>query len=516
MPLPIQNFVLINPGGGGANEKLKGDGVRDNQSAPPSSGILPLKNCHTNTIGSIVKRSGYTQYAGALGTAGSPSTTMEEITGLIQYQQYGGNQYEIATGSSGGTIGLFDISTPASPVDITGSVSITDDTRMSFAFLNDLLLMTTDDRDGLFKWNGSGDFTAITGSPAPPSGKYLMEFENYAFIANTSTAQNFVYFSALADPESWLAVDRIRLNDTCTGLGKSGNDLFAFTEKSITLIRFTGDAIAPFNSEQLDTRIGTKSPHSIINVEGTLYWLGNDGHGYRMNGLTPQRITEVVPTTIGRVNKAVLSKCVAINHVELRQVWFAVCLDSATENDFVIAFDYLNDEIFFYDGMNINSLANLVDSTGSIKTYFGDRNGRVYLTNTGNSDYPSNVETAISMIRYTKQFHFDSPNLQKRIRTVEATVNNQGSAITTITTEGDFGSTAGETVSVDHDAGDTTIGDFIIGTDTLGAIDDQASTTDVCTSAKYVQLKIENAQSGVPVEIRDIAMRFQTYQSRSR
>lgn len=509
MTLAITDFVLSDPGGGGANEKVKGDAINDNQSAPPSDGILPLKNCHTNTVGSIVKRKGYTKYAGQLSVAGSPSVSMEEITGMFQYTKYDTTQYEVVCASSGGTVGIFDISTPGSPVEIQGAASVTDDTLFSFFQLNNTLVLLTEDRDTPLKWTGSGNVATLGGSP--PAGKYGLEFENYGFIANTSTNPNRVYWSGLADAESWTATDFKRLPGACTGLGVSGNDLFFFTQDSITLGRFTGDAVAPFTFDQLDTRVGCASHRSIVNKDGILYWMGADGHVYRMNGLNPERVTELIPLTKSRFNTAVLDRCVAVDHRELNQLWFCVGIDGSSYNDFVVAYDYLKGEIFFYDGMSINAACNFLDSTGAIKTYFGDRDGYIYLTNNGHADNPSEVETAIDFYRYTKQFNFGSPSRIKRVRKIKATVNNSSTAQTTFALTGDFGSTSGEVVTITHDAGDVTIGTFVVGTSKLGGVDEIEGSNDTATTSKYVHVKIANAQLNTPIEIRDISMYYQTY-----
>lgn len=507
--LQVQDFVLQDPGGGGVNEKVKGDGINDNQSAPPSSGVLPLKNCHTNTVGSILKRKGYTKYAGRFSVAGSPSVNMEEITGMFQYTKFDTTQYEVICASSGGTVGIFDVSTPGSPVEIQGAASVTDDTLFSSFQLNDVLVLLTAARDTPLKWTGSGNVATLGGSP--PAGKFGLEFENYGFIANTTLNPNYVYWSALVNAESWTATDFKRLNGACTGLGKAGNDLFFFTQDSITLGRFTGDAVAPFTFDEVDTRVGCASHYSIVNVEGTLFWMGSDGHVYRMRGLTPERITEVMPLTKARINTAALSKCMAVVHKELNQVWFCVAIDGSSTNDFVIAYDYLRQEIFFYDGMAVNYAANFLDSTGAIKTYFGDRTGRIYLTNIGDADNPAEVETAIDFYRYTKQFNFGSPSRVKRIRKLKTTVNNNSTGQTTFTMEGDFGASSGEVLTITHDAGDVTIGTFVVGTSVLGGIDELDSEQDTATTCKYLHIKIANAQVNVPVEIRDISLYFQIW-----
>lgn len=496
----IQSLVIQNPGAGGANEKLAGHLIQDSQSARQDDSTLPLKNCHTDTLGKIVKRKGYTVYAGAL-------TTTSFITGMFQYKMFGGGEFEVVAGDDGFVKHIWDISSPGSPVDIIGAATITSDSLFDFCQVADKLIMTTESRNTPLKWAGSGNVASLGGTP--PVGKYCIEFENYGFIANTSSNPERVYWSDLFDPETWGAANFKRLNGACTGLGKADNSLFAFTANSIYVGRYTGDSINPLDWTQLETTVGCKAAHSIITSNGILYWIAGDNHVYKIEGFTPKRVTEAIPVTISNLNSGSLSKAVAVDHKELSQLWFHVPYSAATTNDFVIALDYISNELFFYDGISGNYAANFSDSSGLTKTYFGDRTGRIYLTNTGNSDYVAGVATAIDFYRYSKQFNFGHPNLKKRIRKIKSTSNNHASAITTITVNGDFGASSGEVITLMQDAGDTTIGAFIIGTSILGGVEEIATYNDVATTAKYIQLKFANNQLDIPINFSDLEIEYQ-------
>lgn len=513
MSYPIESLVLLNPGGGGVNEKVKGDAVRDNQSAPPDATTLALQNCHTNIIGAIVKRNGYSTYTDELVRTGSPSNVLENVNGLYQYEKNDDSQYELVSASDSSDAHIYDISTPASPSDITGSATLTNDKKLSFCKVNDQLIITTEARDTVLTWSGTGNVSALSGTP--PTGKYCIEFENFCFIANTSSNPERIYFSALTNPESWTATDFFRLNGAIKGIGKSGTELFVFTESSITVLRYTGDAVAPFESDRLETSTGCASHHSIINREGILYWIAPDGFIWRMVGLRPERVNDVLPNTVARLNKTSLDRCVAVDHVGLNQLWFCFPLDSAVYNDLVIVYDYLVNEFFFYTGMTINCLGNFKDSSGEVKTYFGDRSGYVYLTSDGNQDNPAGVATAIDFYRYTKQFHMGKPNQVKRLRRIKATVNNVGSYTTTITTYGDFG-LSGQTTSISHDGNSSEWGAFTWGTDTWGGPEDLDDFEDSADTAKFFQFKIANDDLNVHTELRDLSLFFQTYRGSTR
>lgn len=499
---PIKTFVLESPGAGGANERVAGNLIDDNQSARPNSTILPLLNVNTNEVGEIVQRNGYTVYAGAL-------TTTTYITGMFQYRQYDGDEFELVCGDNGSTKHIWDISTPGSPSDIIGASTFTTDTLFSFAVVADRLIMTTDNNDTPLTWTGTGNVSSLAGSP--PAGKYCAEFNNYAFLANTVANPERVYWSNLYDPITWTATDFFRMNDAITGLGRSQDNLFIFTRRGVALSKYTGDSLTPFTFDILDTNIGTLSPHSIINAVGTLFWVGNDNHVYKMNGYIPERVTDIIPITISEMNSSAIRRCVAIEHRELRQLWFFYPKDAGTTNNFVVAYDYINNEIFFYDNIDANYAANFQASTGALQTFFGDRTGRVYLTNTGNTDYLAGSSTAINAFKYSKMFNLGNPGIAKRMRAIRATINAQGSGLSTIELSGDFGAAGGEVLSIDHDSDSTTIGDFIIGTSYLGGTEFKRADNDCATTSRYFQLKVVHEQNSIPFRMRDMTMFFQEY-----
>lgn len=507
MAVAIQDFVLQSPGAGGANEKISGSLIDDNQSARPDASHLPLLNVHTNETGDILQRNGYTVYSG-------PLTTTSYITGMFQYRKYNGNEFEIVCGDNASVKHIWDISTPGTPVDIIGASTFTSDTLFSFAVVADKLIMTTDANDTPLYWNGAGNVTSLAGSP--PAAKFCSEFNNYGFLANTVANPERVYWSNLYDPTTWTATDFFRMNDAVTGLGRSQDNLFMFTRRGVALSKYTGDSLTPFTFDILDTNIGCLSPHSIINAVGTIYWVGNDNHIYKMNGYIPERITDIIPTTISEMNSAAIQRCVAVEQRELRQLWFFYPKDSGSTNNFVIAYDYLNNQIFFYDNMDANYAANFQASTGALQTFFGDRTGRIYLSNTGNTDYLEGTSTAINAYKYTKMFNMGTPSKAKRIRRCRATVNAQGSCLSTIQVIGDFGGSGGEVLSLDHNTDNTTIGQFIIGTSVLGGSSNTRADNDCSTTARYVQLKVAHEQNSVPYSMKDLTLQFQQYQGGDR
>lgn len=514
--IPIQTLIISDPGKGGANEKIASQNLDNNQSAPPDTSTRPLLNCHTNTIGSIVKRNGYSVYLEPIEIEGSPNITLNKMLGMTEYRKFSGVSYDIAVASDGSTVKVLDVSTPSAPVDITdpagseSALSITDDSQIDFAVVADTLIATTSNRDEPFKWTGSGGASRVTGSP--PNGKFVEEFFNYCFIANTSANPERVYWSGLFDVGSWTGTDFKRLEDSCTGMAKRGEILFLFTKTSIWTCQYTGDSVVPFQFDQIDSNIGCIANKTIVNIEGVLHWLSGDGHIYRMSGFKPERVTEAIPRTIESLNIGAFPIAFAVDQKELRQYWCFVPKTVSTYCDFVLVFDYLNNSLFMFDGLQATCGTNLTTSSGAIQTYLGDRSGYIYLSNNGNADYPGGVKTAINFFRYTKQFDLGSPGVMKRLRRVRVTLNNGGNYQSLLSVVGDFGATGGNALELNHNGGGDLLGiSWVMGESKLGRVNDTYTLNDMATNCRYVQFKFSNNAYDQPVEIRDFELEFQAY-----
>lgn len=502
--LPVATFYLSDVGRGGVNEKISPINCQDNESTPPSSSVLALKNCHTDTIGRIVKRNGYTVYVAQIIASG-------HCEGLYQYKKFDGSEYELAVFTTAGSKKVYDISNPSSVSDITGAASITHNSFFDFAQVADILMLTDEARDTPLKWSGSGNVSSLAASA--PAGKYCEEFFNYPFIANTSVNPERVYWGPVFDPAgTWVATDFKRLEGACTGMIRQDTNLIMFTRSSIWVAQYTGDSLTPFTFQRLETSVGLISNRTLVNIEGVLYWQAQDAHVYRMgSNLQPERLTEAIPVTIASLNQGALNLACGVNHAELRQYWLCCTKSSSTQNDFTIVIDYLNNSIFFFDGIEAHSIANFSSSSGTTKTYFGDQTGRVYLSNNGSIDYLQGAATAIDFWRYTKPFNLGNGINEKRIRKIACRTNNQGNYTTLVNLFGDFGLNSGETISLNHTGGEKLLGiDWVLGFDALGKQESLYNCADVRPNVRYLQLKFSNDAYSQPVEISDLGIQFQT------
>ncbi len=112
-----------------------------------------------------------------------------------------------------------------------------------------------------------------TFSNGTPNGDLTNLVENSGTM--WASVNDRVYFSANGQPEYWNQLDFIQLNDACTGIGKFGDAILAFTKADSYLITgYNRDTVA---SKLLPYREGCTSHETIANVGDYLLWASYSG-----------------------------------------------------------------------------------------------------------------------------------------------------------------------------------------------------------------------------------------------
>ncbi len=84
-----------------------------------------------------------------------------------------------------------------------------------------------------------------------------------------------VYFSHTGAPEFWGELDYVSLDKDCTGLGKFGDSIIAFTKTSAYIIN--GNNRDNISMQRLPFNQGCISKHSIANIDSYLVWASMNG-----------------------------------------------------------------------------------------------------------------------------------------------------------------------------------------------------------------------------------------------
>lgn len=115
------------------------------------------------------------------------------------------------------------------------------------------------------------------------------------YITYIDPSRNFAGTSDLADATSYNTLDRYQAEgspDKLVGQGINHREWWLFGERTIEPFVNTGAATGTFQrSGGTVIDIGAASPHAIVHLDNTLFWLGSDDIVYRANGYTPERIS---------------------------------------------------------------------------------------------------------------------------------------------------------------------------------------------------------------------------------
>ena len=135
--------------------------------------------------------------------------------------------------------------------------------------------------------------------PAPDDLDMLIEVNGTFW----GSVDNKVYFSKTGSPLYWSALDYVKLDKPCTGIGKFADNVVAFTTTSAYLISgYNRDNISlqrlPFNQ-------GCTHKHSIANIDAYLLWTSKNGI-CMFDGSTVQILTKKTLSwdEFGRVSNA--------------------------------------------------------------------------------------------------------------------------------------------------------------------------------------------------------------------
>lgn len=115
------------------------------------------------------------------------------------------------------------------------------------------------------------ELTTFENIPPPDNIDMLLEIKGTLWASWGKK----VYFSQTGSPEFWGALDYITLDKTCTGIGKFGDSVLAFTKTSSYIIN--GNNRDNVSIQRLPFNQGCISKHSIVNIDAYLVWASMNG-----------------------------------------------------------------------------------------------------------------------------------------------------------------------------------------------------------------------------------------------
>ena len=381
-----------------------------------------LRNFEVSIEGGYRRINGYTVFGG--GSAVRPNTT-EDIEGLsvyadgvvavagndIFFSQDGTSYLQINKASVDASGDNFSTFSGRSELSLT---SIDQCEFALFEGTSDYGELVITDKSGnnkpfLFKMTGTSAVLSsrtffvsqitISGST---TAKFCTIHDNHLVLAGDPSTPNTIYFSSTGDIDSFTGsgAGSITLEDKVVGLKSFRNELFIFCQNSIFKLQNINDsnsvAVVPVTKN-----VGCLDGKTIQEIAGDLIFLAPDGFrtvagtsriGDVELGTISQAIQPIINDIATNADSLQFSSVVLRNKSQYRMFYSRV-----TDSQFVSkgVIGTLRSNGFEWSetlGISAPAITSGFTSSGVEKVYHGDRDGKIYNHNTGNSFNGTNIE----------------------------------------------------------------------------------------------------------------------------
>ena len=233
---------------------------------------------------------------------------------------------------------------------ITGSVTVTagDDNTFEWVDANGTIVATNGvDTDG-WKWSGSGNASTLDDDGRFSRGKHVAWFNNRLWIGNVNGAAGQLWYSDIADIETWGATSFINFGGIVRGLKPMHNQLVVHTTDGIYTVAPTGNAVNPFIINQRTGR-QESSPLAAARGRGIVSMPGGrqavileDGIYQWSGGEDLEKISGDLDNRYWpNVNISRLSQSFAGNFPRENEVWFALPYgEDQTKNNHIMVYNH--------------------------------------------------------------------------------------------------------------------------------------------------------------------------------
>ncbi len=369
----------------------------------------------------VEKRDGITRYITTQVVAD------KAVTGLAQLVLSNGTTAQVATAGNDITV-----ESGGAWSSIKGALTSTDsqDNIYRFAQLTDLLI-GTNNVNPVFKYSGTGNAAALTGVPASFLAKTVTDFKNYLVFLNVSEGgtryKGRVRWSGLNNAELYPAAN---YNDALNnvgqegvGLGKRGDQLYLFFDRSIQEMVYTGDVDTPFFFPTVEPELGAVSGHAIVTVDHNIVFPSQKGI-YVMQGGEPKYISADIEDTWDTLNLSRLQYIQGAHNRRRNEVWFSVSTGANTTNNKILVFNYITNQWSVFDSWNANCFGHF-PSTKPLDPVLGNYAGRVFNTNTGT--YLDDTSAIIAYVK-TKLLSMGDAGRKCQVRRIQIFVDSDNTA----------------------------------------------------------------------------------------
>ena len=341
--------VQLGPWTGGVNYAVPAEDL-------PPSDIFQMENCRIGVGGEVSKRRGSTPFnSSRIDSARTVTAVGEHRFSVSSQKDFAVAGTKFVEGNGSGTY-----------TDRTGSMTITtgDDNTWLFANGNGTLFGHNGvSGDNLIKWaSAGGNIAAWSVDSRFTTCRTVEYWDNRAWAGNLSSGADRVWYSDLADIETFGANNFFQLGEDVIAVKRFGNALAIHTENSIHLLLPTGNAAVPYRRIQR-ANAGTIARRAIETVQipnmgEVQIFVRLDGI-YMFNGDSTQKISWKLDgfRYWDDLNQAQLGECFSVQYPKRNEIWFWVPNGSSAQVEYnqAIIWDYVR-QIWYgpFTGTNRN------------------------------------------------------------------------------------------------------------------------------------------------------------------
>lgn len=210
--------------------------------------------------------------------------------------------------------------------------------------------------------------------------RYIELFNNQLFMAGFSSMQSTVDFSDPGEPEGVQLTSNfeVRTNDgdRVTGMKSYGSVLTIFKQRSFHTL--SGDNPQNFTLQQQSDQYGCLSNRAAAVFNDVLFFLDRKGVA-QYNGANISIVSNRIEDIFLRMNIPAAVDNAAMIHVKERnEVWTLFPVDGATMNNQLVVYDYYSDAWYERTGINIQSLALVIDGFPYPSPFYGGYTGNIF------------------------------------------------------------------------------------------------------------------------------------------
>ncbi len=462
-----------------------------------------IQNVTLDTRGQLLKRPGQS----IINSTGVLTTSA--VTGGGYHASSSGNPFfGVVVGTNvyrtGNTFG-------GSYTNVVGTVTLTSSASnlVQVTDINDKLIFCNES-DKPFYLDSTHNAVALNEtlfSAAKTCGTY----GSYLVVGNTTESSvafpSRVRWSDINTPDSFPALNFIDVEpddgDKIVSIIGFEDSVYIFKKRTIYRMLITGlDGPDAFIIRPLARNIGAWAKNSVRVVPGeglfflaqnTVYKLSSSGaDAYTGSGLIP--IGDPIQRTFDSINRTQWGNAVAAVYPKRYQYWISVATGSATSNNTILVFDYMQKAWSVY-AIKANALAQAEDSNGNNLLITGDYLGNQYKQDgTNTTDNVAGVTTNIGFSYTTPDLLFDSPEYTKNFKYLYIFFNVVEST-TTVEASFDYSSNYEYSSQVSLGQVGALYDSAIYDTDIFPAISYKVARVEINRSAKSIKLRFTEASS---------------------